>query len=106
MKPKDNNNSKRNMSMRRDYENILYRVKLRGERIAREEGYSESYAEAFGEGYAEAFAEGYAKGFAKGYVEGCEKERKRIASELLSLGVSEQIICRVSRLSPEEVRML
>ena len=102
MKPKDNNNSKRNMSMRRDYENILYRVKLRGERIAREEGYSESYAEAFGEGY----AKGFAKGFAKGYVEGCEKERKRIASELLSLGVSEQIICRVSRLSPEEVRML
>lgn len=102
MTPKDDNNSKRNMSMRRDYENILYRVKLRGERIAREEGYSESYAEAFAEGY----AKGFAKGFAKGYVEGCEKERKRIASELLSLGVSEQIICRVSRLSPEEVRML
>jgi flagellar biosynthesis/type III secretory pathway protein FliH len=76
MKPKDNNNSKRNMTMKRDWENILHMAKLRGERIAREKGYTDVYAEAF----------------AEGFVEGLEEVRERLVPVLLSLGVPERII--------------
>ncbi len=68
----------RNMTTKRDYENILYTAELRGEK----------------------------RGVEKGIEIGIEKEVRRMASEMKEEGVSMAIICRVSKLSPEEVRML
>ena len=79
-----------NMTTKRDYENILYTAELRGEKRGVKKG----------------IEEGIEIGVEKGIEKGIEKEARRIASEMKEEGVSEAIICRLSKLSPEEVRML
>ena len=79
------------MTTKRDYENILYRAKLRGERIAREKGYTDVYAEAFAEGYAE------------GFVEGMVKAKMAILKKLQDENADPSLIKMVAELSLDEI---
>ena len=72
------NQYQRNMTTKRDRENILYTAELRGEK----------------------------RGMEKGISDGQEKEKRRIAAEMKKLGLADPVICQATDLSLEEVRAL
>ena len=70
------------------------------------EGLAEGKAEGLAEGKAEGLAEGKAEGLAEGKAEGEKEKAIKAAQNLLSLGVTPEIVAKGVELSKEEVLKL
>lgn len=87
----------------RDWYSVEKTAELKGHAKGLAKGLAEGLAEGHAKGLEEGRAEGHAKGLAEGRAEGERQKNIENARNLKRLGVSDDIIHKVTGLSPEEI---